>query len=78
LILRQQFFGVRARFCRDFMSAEHSCQLFDSAGCIETRELGRDAFRIAALGHPVMAIGASRHLRQMRDAQNLPPRAELP
>lgn len=77
-MLRQQFFGVRARFRRDFMSAKHSCQLFDPAGRVETRERGRDAFRIAALGHSVMAIRTRRHLRQMRDAQNLPPRAELP
>jgi hypothetical protein len=77
-VLRQQLFGVRSRFRGDFMSAKHSCQLFDPARRVETRELGRDLFRIASLGHPVMAIGARRHLRQMRDAQNLPPRAELP
>jgi len=73
LILRQQLSGVRARFRRDFVATKHSRQLFDPAGRVETCELGSDALRIGTLGHPVMAIGARRDLRQMRDAQNLPP-----
>ena len=69
---------MRTRLRRDFMSAEHSRELFDPARGIEARKLGRDALGIAALGHSVVAIGARRHLRQMRDAQDLPPRADLP
>ena len=39
-------------------------------------QFGTHAVRVSSLGDAQVGIGARRHLRQMGDAQHLPPRAQ--
>ena len=73
--LRQQFLGVRARLGGDFVAPQHSRQLLDALGCASSCASSvATCSPLPRLAHAIVLVGAGRHLRQVRDAQHLPPR----
>ena len=62
---------------RDLDAAEHARQFFDAGIPVESHDAASDLPAVDALDHLPLPVGASSHLRQMRNAQHLPLAAEF-
>jgi D-alanyl-D-alanine carboxypeptidase len=72
-LLCQQFAGVCPRLGGDFVAAEHARELLDPRAGGKSRQLGRNRVSLTDLGDAVVLVRARRDLRQMGDAEHLPP-----
>src|SRR5690348_12137216 len=67
---------MRARLRRDLAPPQHPRQLVDAIRMSQRGQRARGPFTVARFRNLEMMIGVRRHLRQMRDAQHLPARAQ--
>ena len=74
---RQHFLGMRPGLGGDLQAAEHPRRFFHAFCGIEFLHRGAGLAAHGLLAHGEMLAGLRRHLRQMRDAQDLAIPAEL-